>query len=344
MGKKNILADLHTHLNEKKIEPRDWWEGARKRKLRVVAITEHPQYDPLDAYLRLKAAKPKGILLIPGIEVRTSAGDLLVYGENESIYDVEEFLKKDIPVEKALKKVKELKLTASFAHPYGYKHDSVCEVIGEKKAKALIKRYKLGTEYYNGMLGSASYLVFGGKALKRAYSIMSFFEKNKLSKALHIDRGGVKAKTKMDKIAKNAVGRIQKPIIFSKNASFITAGSDAHYPKAIGSGVIEFKQMPKNEKEFISMLKNKETLWAGPNIYSKNPVDIIGRKEILGGIGYLTKKSIARGSKKGLKTKIGRKISLGKRIKTIKRITKRVKLRKIRTKFPKIRKKLFRKK
>jgi len=343
MASKRILADLHTHLNEKKIGPREWWAGAKKRKLRIVAITEHPQYDPLDAYLQLKATKPKGVLLIPGIEVRTNAGDLLVYGENENIYGVREFLKKDIAVEKALARVKELKLTASFAHPYGYKHDSVCEVIGEKKAKALIKKYKLGTEYYNGMLGSASYLVFGGKAVRRVYSLVAFVERNKLSKVLHISKGGAKAKTRMEKMAQNAVGRIQKPILFSKNAYFITAGSDAHYPKAIGSGVIELKKMPKNEREFLSMLKNKETLWAGPNIYSKNPVDKIGRKEILGGIGYLTKKSIARKRKNGLNTKIRRKIGLGKRIKTIKRITKRVKLRKIRTKLPKLRKKLFRK-
>ncbi len=343
MSQKKILADLHTHLNEKKVKPREWWAGVRNRKLSVVAITEHPQYDPLDAYLQLKATKPKWILLIPGIEVRTNAGDLLVYGEDERIYDVREFLKKDIAVEKALKKVKELKLTASFAHPYGYKHDSVCEVIGEKKAKALIKKYKLGTEYYNGMLGSASYLVFGGKAVKRFYSLVAFVERNKLSKVLHVSKGGAKAKTRLDKMAVNAVGRIQKPILFSKNAYFITVGSDAHYPKALGSGVIELKKMPKNTGEFLSMLKNKKTLWAGPNIYSKNPVDKIGRKEILGGLGYLTKKSIARKSKKGLKRKIGRKIGLGERIKTIKRITKRVKLRKIRTKLPRMRKKLFRK-
>ncbi|MCX6804363.1 MAG: hypothetical protein NTY48_07415, partial [Candidatus Diapherotrites archaeon] len=93
-----ILADLHTHLNEKKIEPKEWWDAVKKRKLSVVAITEHSYYEPREAYLKLKATQPKGILLIPGVEAKTSAGDLLCYGENESIYDIEEILKKGINI------------------------------------------------------------------------------------------------------------------------------------------------------------------------------------------------------------------------------------------------------
>jgi len=40
------------------------------------------------------------------------------------------------------------------------------------------------------------------------------------------------------------------------------------------------------------MLKNKEIIRAGPNIYSHEPVDKVGRKEIWEGLVYLTKKKI----------------------------------------------------
>jgi len=333
--KTHYLADMHTHLNEKKIKPKDWWKAAKTRKLTVIAITEHSHCNPKDAYFKLKETQPKGIILIPGMEAKTTAGDLLLYGADESIYNLPKIQNQDIPIEEALRIAKENNLLISFAHPFGYKLDSVCEVVGEKKAKHLIKKYKTGTEYYNGMLASANELLFGRGFIKKFYGVLSFVEKNRATNALRISKTTNPTKEKMERLAQETLQRVQKGMIFSKNAKFITVGSDAHYPRSIGSSIIELKRKPKNEKEFLSMIRNNQTIWKGPNIYSKNPIDVIGRKEMIEGLAYLTKKKVLKKGKGGFATKISGKIRLGKRIKTIKRITKKVTITKIRDKIPK---------
>ncbi len=325
MKQKPILADLHTHLNEKKVKPREWWNAAKKKKLSVIAITEHSYYEPREAYKKLKAIQPKGIILIPGVEAKTSAGDLLVYGSDESIYDVKEILTKGVHIEKALKAVKENNLTASFAHPYGFKLDSVCEALGEKDAAELVKKYSTGAEYYNGMLASANHLLFGRKIVKKFYGLLDFMDHNRATSGLKINKPTHWTKEKLENIALETVERVRQGMLFSQKARFITVGSDAHYPRSIGSSVIELKKMPKNEKEFLKMLQNKEIKWAGPNIYSQNPVDQVGRKEIIEGIMYLTKKKILKKPKIKIVKKIKQKILQRKGIKRSKKISKKAK-------------------
>jgi len=330
-----FIVDMHTHLNEKKVKPEQWWGEAKKKKLCAIAITEHSNYRPKEAYLKLKAIQPKGILLIPGMEAKTTAGDLLLYGTNETIYDIKGLQKNNVNIEKALKIANQNGLLASFAHPFGYKLDSVCEVIGEKKAKKLVKKYGAGIEYYNGMLGSANELIFGRKWVKKFYGILNFVEKNKTTSTLRINKTTNPTKRKMEALAEETLNRVRKGMLFEKNASFITTGSDAHYPKSIGSSVIELKKKPKNEKELVEMVKKRKILWAGPNIYSKNPVDIIGKKEMAEGLTYLTKKKVLKKRKIGFAGKISKKIRLSKRIKTIKRISKKAGFGKIKGKISK---------
>jgi hypothetical protein len=162
-------------------------------------------------------------------------------------------------------------------------------------------------------------------------------EKNKLTKTLMISKGTKKPLESIEALALETLERVRKGMLFSKNAKFITVGSDAHYPNAIGTAIIQLKNKPKNEKEALEMIRKKKILWAGPNLYSKEPVEIIGRKEMLEGLTYLTKKKILMNKKGALAGQIRGKISLGKRIKTIKRITKKVRLKKIRQKIPRIR-------
>jgi len=338
MKKNRVLADLHTHLNEKKVKPKDYWAAVKKRKLSIIAITEHSYYKPQEAYQKLKAIQPAGIILIPGMEAKTSAGDLLIYGEDERVYSPV-LMKRNVGIEKALKEVKRLGLTASFAHPYGFKLDSVCEVLKEKKAMELIKKYGAGVEYYNGMLASANQLLFDRKIVRKFYGLMDFLDHNRATTKLRLNKPSGWTKKKLESVAVETIHRVREGMIFSQKAEFITTGSDAHYPRSIGSSVIEMKKTPKNEEEFLKMLKKKQILWAGPNLGLKKPIDEVGKKEILEGLFYLTKKRVFKKKKNSITGKIRRKIGLGKRIKTIKRITKRVKLRKIRTKFGRIRKK-----
>jgi hypothetical protein len=332
--KNRILADLHTHLNEKKIKPLNWWNAVKDKKLSIVAITEHSNYKPKEAYLKLKETQPEGIMLIAGMEARTSAGDLLIFCENERIYDILELQEKEVNIEKALLIAKENNLLLSFPHPFGYKSDSACEVIGEEKTKQLMKKFNVGVEYYNGMLASANELLFGRKFSKGIYKALDFVGKNKATKALFIDKTTNYPRKKIEALMQSTLEKVRKGMMLGEEAQFVTVGSDAHYPNAIGTAIIEMKRKPKNEKDFLEMLKNKETLWKGPNIYSKNPVDIIGKKEMIEGLTYLARKNVFK--KRDLGKKINKKW-LSKRIKTIKRITRKQNIAKIGQKIKKIR-------
>ena len=328
-----VLADLHTHLNEKKIKPLAWWNAAKEKKLSIIAITEHSNYKPKEAYLKLKEIQPEGIMLIAGMEAKTSAGDLLLFCENERLYDILGLQKKEVNIEKALTIANENNLLVSFPHPYGYKADSACEVLGEEKTKELMKKFNTGVEYYNGMLASANELLFGRKFVKGIYNALEVVGKNKATKALFIDKTTNYSRKKLEKLAQSTLEKVRKGMLLGKEAKFVTVGSDAHYPSAIGTSIIEMKNKPKNEKDFLRMLKNNETLWKGPNIYSKNPIDIIGKKEMLEGLTYLAKKNVFK--KRNLRKKISKKW-LSKRIKTIKRITRKQNIAKIGQKIKKI--------
>ncbi|MDD3083509.1 MAG: hypothetical protein PHP82_00615, partial [Candidatus ainarchaeum sp.] len=199
--KERFLVDLHTHLNEKKIDPVEWWDSVKEKRLCAIAITEHAEFDPKLAYEKVLKIKPKNIILIPGMEANTTAGHLLIFGKDEKIYNLKELQKINIPIEKALEVIKKNNLTASFAHPFGYKTDSTCSIIGEKKSIELIKKYKIGLEYYNGMLGSANNFIFGTQWVKKLYNFFDFASKNKIGKMIKLSNKSKKIKLKLGKIS-----------------------------------------------------------------------------------------------------------------------------------------------
>jgi len=303
---KIILADLHTHLNEKKVSPKEWWDAVKKKKLSVVAITEHVEYNSKDAYEKLIELKPKGILLIPGMEAKTSAGHVIILGKDPWIYEIKLFQQINAPIEQVLALANEKNLVASFAHPFGYKSDSVCFNLGEKKAKQIIKKYKVGAEYYNGMLGSANGFVFGTQWIKKLYNFFDFVEKSDSGKRLGFAKKSRKIKLKFEKISQETIDRVRKGTIFGQGATYITAGSDAHYPRVIGTAIIQLKKQPRNNEDFIDMIRRRKVLWAGPNIYSKEPVDKLKKKELLEGLKYVTKKKLKKKISKKLKRKRNR--------------------------------------
>ncbi|MEK6959177.1 MAG: PHP-associated domain-containing protein [archaeon] len=313
---KPILADMHTHLNEKKIKPQDWWKAAKQKKLAVIAITEHAEYKPKEAYEKLARIKHKGIILIPGIEAKTTAGHLVVYGKDSSIYSVKELLKINVPIEKALAAAKKHNLVASFAHPYGYKTDSTCEILGEKKSKQLVKKYGAGAEYYNGMLGSANSLVFETNWINKMYNLFDFLENNKVAKVTLVSKPSRNLKKRLEDLSLETLERVRKGIIFGQSTSFITAGSDAHYPRTIGTAIVELEKTPRNEEDFLRMIKNREIKWAGPNIYRSKPVDKMKNKELFEGLKYMTQKRVFKSIRKPhIAKKINRKIpKIGKKL------------------------------
>ncbi|MBI2598101.1 MAG: PHP domain-containing protein, partial [Candidatus Diapherotrites archaeon] len=99
---KIFSLDLHTHLHEKGVKPKDYWKRVKEMGLDAVAITEHPQFEPRDAFEKLLELKPKDVLLIPGSELNSEFGHLLCYGKKKDFYDQSELFKKGVAVETVL--------------------------------------------------------------------------------------------------------------------------------------------------------------------------------------------------------------------------------------------------
>jgi hypothetical protein len=306
------LVDMHTHFNEKKLKEKEWWNSVLEKKLCAVAITEHANYDPESAYKKLLKTKPKNVLLIPGMEANTSAGHVLIYGTDESLYKIKELQDWNIDIEVALKIVNENNLLASFSHPFGYKYDSTCEIIGEKKTKALLKKYEVGIEYYNGMLGSANNFIFGTQWIKKLYNFFDFMSMSKSGNILKVRKKSTKIKNRINELSEETFGRVRKGIEFSKYASYITIGSDAHYSRVIGTAIVALKRKPKDNKDFLKMIKTKQITWAGPNIYSKEPVDSVTKKELLEGLKYATANKIKKRIKRKPRKKSNKKTKFKK--------------------------------
>src|SRR3989344_5171258 len=94
--------DLHNHLNEKKLDVREFWKKVVERKIDVIASTEHSNHNPREAFLKLLKTKPKNKILVPGIELDTIIGHVLVYGSDERVFDFKEFYGEKVDFKKVL--------------------------------------------------------------------------------------------------------------------------------------------------------------------------------------------------------------------------------------------------
>ncbi|PIN98419.1 MAG: hypothetical protein COT90_04435 [Candidatus Diapherotrites archaeon CG10_big_fil_rev_8_21_14_0_10_31_34] len=347
---KVITFDLHTHLNEKNILAFDYWKRVKEIGLDAVAITEHNFCDPKGAFDRLNKTKPEGILLIPGIEINSSVGHALVYGKDESLYNEVELLEDKADIERVLELVKEKGFYFSFAHPFGYEHDSVCFLAGEEKTKKLIKKYGCGVEIYNGMVSQLSNFLYDSQWITKPFNFVSFMEKNIVSRKIGLGKVGGKIKKSFDSKREDIVMRCIKAIELGNTAGFITAGSDSHSAERIGTGIMKLKLEEELTVETIfNGLKKKENIiWSGPLIKETEKgvfekVDFkLKRMEIAQGIQYITQKAVKKSANKIPTKKIKGKISglkdsrVTKKIKSIK-FGERIKGTKIRERIGKTR-------
>lgn len=82
-----MLIDMHTHTSvystDSNLLPHEALARAAERGLDGVVLTEHDVVWPADRVARL--AEQVGILVLPGVEVTTELGHVLVYGLSELI-------------------------------------------------------------------------------------------------------------------------------------------------------------------------------------------------------------------------------------------------------------------
>ncbi|MBU1120584.1 hypothetical protein KJ660_01785 [Candidatus Micrarchaeota archaeon] len=310
MDERILSIDLHTHLIEKKISPIKFWYSAIQNKLNGVAITEHADCKPEKAFRLLNEIKPENLLLIPGMEINTNKGHLLAYAFDEGIYEVKKLTKKNISLEEVIDSAKENSFLLSFSHPYGFSYDSAGYVLGTGKLIKLLRREAIGVEIYNGMIAYLSDFLYDSNWIRRPYNFFGFLEKNFIAKKTGVWRVGEKVKKSLDKRRMDVVNRCLKAIELGKEASFITAGSDAHTEERIGAGIIKLRIEGEGVEGVLENLKEKENLvWSGPLVKEISPgvyekvVDPLRKKEIAQGIRYATKelvkKRIQRKKKKG---------------------------------------------
>ncbi len=294
-----VTFDLHTHLNEKKINPEDYWNAVKSRGLDAIAITEHAQFEPEEAYLKLAEEKPKRVALIPGIELNTDMGHIVAYGKNKNIYKIQEFFEWNLKINTAIEIAKEKEISLSVAHPWSLSYDSAAYIYGETKLRKIIKENNLGVEIYNGMIGQLSNFIYDTNWIKKPMNFFEFIEKNRIAKKMRLSKIGTKLKDKLNEKGSEVLQRCANAIELGSSASFVTAGSDAHFPERIGSGIMKIKwgnETLNPENVLQSLRKKDDIVWFGPYVKENENGDFekadisLTRTEVIQGVKYAGKK------------------------------------------------------
>ncbi|MFH0714626.1 MAG: PHP-associated domain-containing protein [Candidatus Diapherotrites archaeon] len=305
-------ADLHTHLLEYKIKPKAWWKGVQNAGLDVVAMTEHTElkYHPIDGWNAVAPLQPDNVCLIPGAEVMTDYGHVLVYSDSPELYELHEIMQPQVEMEQLLEIAKREKLTVSLSHPFGYDHDSAVFLAGLENVRNIVRKHQIGVEAYNGMIGHLGEFLLSSKWVKRPSNFFHFLERNKVARKTGLGYIGGKAGKKYDKGTGSLVQRIVNMTVFGEEAPFITAGSDAHSADRIGCGMLKLavaKEVELNPQKFLEELKKKNVLWAGPFVEEVSPgiyekqIKGLRRGEIWKGLKYVVKRKVKERRKKGEK-------------------------------------------
>jgi len=295
-----LTIDLHSHLLEKGVNPRNYWKAVKARKLDAVAITEHVNEKPEKAYSMLLEEKPRGIALIPGIEMNTEIGHVVGFGKTPEIYSQGKLFKKGISINKVLGIAESQGMLLSIAHPWGLSYDSAAYIMGEKKLFELVEKERIGVEAYNGMFGSVGSFFYASNWVKKPMNFFDFLEKSRLGRKTRLSKLGKKGKEKLDKKGREILERCQKPYELAERAAFATAGSDAHKPARIGTGIAKIEARGKGVEEILEAVQDKRKVkWLGPYVKETDKgfeVDKtkIQKTEFISGIKYATKRAILK--------------------------------------------------
>ena len=295
--------DLHSHVIEKKVKAKDYWKNVDQKKIDVMAITEHAHFDIRKAFERVAKEKPRDKILVPGVELNTDIGHVLCYGPDERVYDHKELFEFEVPIETCVEHAKQDNLVLSCAHPWGYTQDSAAFLIGPKKLMKLIRKYPIGIEAYNGMVGHLSDIMYESGWIRRPNNFLGFLQKNRVTRKIGIGSVGEKLQKSLDRLVYSYLNRITASVELGESASFITAGSDGHSADRLGEGMLKIKsQTELNTPEDILDLvvhHKQDVVWCGvgvrevrPGVLEKISPQKIKRMELVDGLKYLAMRKI----------------------------------------------------
>ena len=298
-----ITLDMHTHLLEKKVKPRDYWNKVNELGLDAITISEHSELEPGKSYKLLLREKKGDAVLIPGMEVNSDKGHVVAYAEDARIYEINVLKKNPVPIAELIDIAKENNLLLSIAHPWGFDYDSLGLTMGTNKVEGLIRREFIGVEIYNGMVGYLCNFIYDSEWIRKPVNFLDFLDRNRVASKTGIHRVSGKIKTSIDKKRLDVVMRNAKATDLAGIAKFVTAGSDAHSADRIGSGIMKIKTelSELNEVSVLEeMLKKDNIIWSGPPVKEvregmyERIIDPLTKKEILQGLKYITTKIIKK--------------------------------------------------
>lgn len=310
---KTITMDLHTHLLERKVKPLDYWSQAQRMGIDILAITEHADKKPGKAWLEAEKARPKDKLLVPGMEMNTEAGHILAYSDSPRLYDFPELQEPGVSLKEVMSIAKQEGFLLSIAHPWGFAHDSASYYLGGSKLTWFVRKNDIGVEAYDGMIGTLSEYLQDSKWLRRTLRFFDNVDRNRITSKMMINRITNTLKNKLEHKSTEVINRCFLAMDLAKEASFITAGSDAHYANRIGEGVLRMRFPAKTKVEdsnFLELLRQKENVvWAGPYVEElangrlEKKTKPLRKKEIMLGIKYAVEDAVRRGGKRKVKRK-----------------------------------------
>jgi hypothetical protein len=313
MRERVITLDLHTHALEKGMKIDDYLREVKKKGIDVIGVTEHVEFNPEKAFKKVKKKNPKEVVLIPGAELNTEIGHVLIYADSERLYQFDELFQKQVPFEDVMTVADKEGFMVSISHPWGFSYDSAAYIVGEKRLHELVERYHVGIEAYNGMIGTIGSSVLDSKLINKPLGLFNYLDKNRLAKATGVNRLTNRLKKTLDHKTFELVTRCAKPIELGERAAFVTAGSDAHSAKRVGSGIMKIKTTVSpanlNARTVLNEIKHGKVIWTGPYVEEvspgvyKKPKEAFSKKEMAQGIRYAAS-SIVKKSRKGVQTKL----------------------------------------
>lgn len=254
-----LNLDLHTHLKVKKESVKNYWKSVKDANLIGVAITEYNYLDPKKAYFDLLVRKPKGMILIPGIKIKTDAGEVLLYSPDDDIYNYSILYEENISLKRLIDFAKKKNYLISIAHPFGLISNSASYILGLDKLEKLIKEKKIGVEAYTGTIGYLSYYLYDSFFIRKLRKLLDFLELQRFFKTIGLSNLSEFFTHKLDQKSYDMVYKFEAAIKLGKIASYVTAGSGSYTIDGIGSGVLTM-DLPKSILEETDYIKQNNAI------------------------------------------------------------------------------------